>query len=45
MLQEQVQVLNNPQHSNTRWLDPTVNVLYAFSETLREGVVLVCFRT
>ncbi|KAI0284495.1 hypothetical protein BC826DRAFT_1055924, partial [Russula brevipes] len=25
----------------TRWLDPTVNVLYAFSETLGEGVGLV----
>ena len=26
----------------TRWLDPTVNVLYALSGTLGEGVSLVC---
>jgi hypothetical protein len=28
----------------TKWLDPTVNVLYAFSETLGEGVSLVSLR-
>ena len=45
VLQEQVQELNRSQRSNTKWLDPTVNVIHAFSETLREGVGLVCFRT
>lgn len=29
----------------TKWLNPTVNVLYAFSATLGEGVGLVCLRT
>jgi hypothetical protein len=29
----------------TKWLDPTVNVLYAFSATLGEGVGLVCINT
>ena len=45
VLQEQVQELNQSQRRNerwTRWLDPTVKVLYAFSETLGEGVTLVC---
>jgi hypothetical protein len=45
VLQEQAQDLNQSQRSNTRWLDPTVNVLRAFSETLGEGVGSVCFRT
>jgi hypothetical protein len=47
VLQEQVQELdlNQSQRSNTKWLEPTVNVLLAFSETLGEGVGLVCFRT
>src|SRR5882762_11606050 len=45
VLQEQVRELSQPQHNNTKWLDPTVNVLLAFSETLREGVGSVCFRT
>jgi hypothetical protein len=45
VLQEQVQELNGSQRSNTKWLDPTVNVLHAFSETLGEGVGSVCFRT
>jgi hypothetical protein len=26
----------------TKWLDPTINVLYAFSGTLGAGVSLVC---
>ncbi|KAF8497791.1 hypothetical protein F5888DRAFT_1695048 [Russula emetica] len=38
VLQEQVQQLNESQRSNTKWLNPTVNVLLAFSETLGEGV-------
>jgi hypothetical protein len=45
VLQELVQELNQSQRSNTKWLDPTVNVLLAFSETLGEGVGSVCFRT
>ena len=45
VLQEQVQQLNDSQRSNTKWLDPTVNVLLTFSETLGEGVGSVCFRT
>ncbi|KAN0126398.1 hypothetical protein V8E52_000038, partial [Russula decolorans] len=38
VLQELVQELNQSQRSNQKWLDPTVNVLLAFSETLRGGV-------
>jgi hypothetical protein len=48
VLQEQVQELNESQRSNARlkkWLDPTVNVLHTFSETLGGGVGSVCFRT
>jgi hypothetical protein len=44
VLQEQVQELNDSQRSNTKWLDPTVNVLHTFSETIGEGVGSVCFR-
>ncbi|KAF8497731.1 hypothetical protein F5888DRAFT_1634183 [Russula emetica] len=36
VLQEQVQKLNESQRSNTEWLDPTVNVIHTFSETLEE---------
>ena len=46
VLQQQVQHLHQSRSSDdrlTKWLDPTVNVLYAFSETLGEGVSLVCF--
>jgi hypothetical protein len=45
VLQQQVQELNQPQSSDerlTKWLDPTVKVLYTFSGTLGEGVSLVC---
>ena len=45
VLQEQVQELNEPRRRNTKWLDPTVNVVHAFSETLGEGVGSVCSRT
>ena len=45
VLQEQVQELNQSERGNTKWLDPTVNVINAFSETLGEGVGSVCFRT
>ncbi|KAF8495913.1 hypothetical protein F5888DRAFT_1924915 [Russula emetica] len=44
VLQQQVQELNRSQSSDerlTKWLDPTVNVLYTLSETLGEGVSLV----
>ncbi|KAI0278740.1 hypothetical protein BGY98DRAFT_933654 [Russula aff. rugulosa BPL654] len=41
VLQEQVLELNESQHNNTKWLDPTVGVLHAFSETLGEGASLV----
>ena len=45
VLQQQVQKTNQSQNSNerlTKWLDPTVKVLYTFSVTLAEGVSLVC---
>ena len=45
ILQEQVQGLDQTQRSDerwSRWLDPTVNVLFAFSGTLSAGVGLVC---
>jgi hypothetical protein len=46
MLQEQVQGLNESQSQlNTRWLNPTVNVLRSFSATLGGVGLPVCFRT
>jgi hypothetical protein len=42
VLQERVQELEQSRTSAerlTKWLGPTVNVLYAFSETIREGLV------
>ena len=45
LLQKQVQELNQSQSDDermARWLDPTVKVLYTLSETLGEGVSLVC---
>jgi hypothetical protein len=48
VLQEQVQELDESQRSNerlTKWLDPTVNVLHAFSEILGESIGLVSIRT
>ena len=45
LLHQQVQEFNQSRESDERlskWLDPTVNVLYAFSATLGEGVGLVC---
>ena len=44
ILQQQVQELDQSRISDkrlTKWLEPTVNVLYAFSETIGEGVSLV----
>jgi hypothetical protein len=46
VLQEQVQGLDSSRSADerwTKWLDPTVNVLYAFSGMLGSGVSLVCF--
>ena len=48
ILQLQVQGLDQPRSGDdrwTKWLDPTINVLYTFSETLGEGVGLVSLRT
>jgi hypothetical protein len=48
VLHQQVQDLNqsrNTHHRLTKWLDPTVNVLYVLSGTLGEGVGLVCIKT
>ena len=48
LLQEQVQGLDRSRNSGERWskwLDPTVNVLQAFSSILEAGASLVCFRT
>ena len=45
VLQQQVDKLNQSQHRNerwTRWLDPTIKVVHAFSVTLREHVTSVC---
>ena len=47
-LQRQLQGLEQSRRSDdrwTRWLDPTVNVLFTLSATLGEGVGLVCVRT
>ncbi|KAH9165972.1 hypothetical protein EDB89DRAFT_261326 [Lactarius sanguifluus] len=44
VLQDQVQEFEQSQSVDerlTKWLDPTVNVLYAFSATLGEGIGLV----
>jgi hypothetical protein len=44
VLHQQVQELNRSRSGSewlTKWLDPTVHVLYAFSGTLGEGVGLV----
>ena len=47
VLQQQLQGLDQSRTSDerwTRWLDPTVNVLYSLSGTLGEGVGLVRLR-
>ena len=44
VLQQQVQELDQSRSSDerwSRWLEPTANVLFAFSATLGEGVGLV----
>ena len=45
VLQQQVQESRRGDDRWTRWLDPTVNVLFTLSKTLGEGVGLVCVRT
>jgi hypothetical protein len=47
VLQQQVQGLDQSRNSDdrlTKWLDPTINVLYTLSATLGEGVGLVSLR-
>jgi hypothetical protein len=44
LIHQQVEGLQRDDDMLTKWLDPTVRVLYAFSETLGEGVCLVCPR-
>ena len=48
VLQQQVQGLDQFRNTDerwTKWLDPTVNVLYTFSNIIGAGVGMVCFRT
>jgi hypothetical protein len=48
LLQEQVSGLDRSRSGDerwTKWLDPTVNVLFAFSATIGGGVGTVCTRT
>jgi hypothetical protein len=48
VLHQQVQGLDQSMSSDdrwTKWLDPTVNVLYMLSKTLGEGISLVSLRT
>jgi hypothetical protein len=48
LIRQQVQGLHQSQRADerlTKWLNPTVNVLYTFSATLGGGVGTVCLRT
>jgi hypothetical protein len=48
ILQEQAQGVDQSQSGDERWskwLDPTVNVLQAFSSVLEAGASMVCFMT
>ena len=48
VLQEQVRGLDQARSGDIRWanwIDPTVNVLFAFSATIGAGVGMVCSRT
>ena len=47
VLQQQIQGIDQSWSDDrwTKWLDPTINVLFAFSSTLSTGVGLVCLRT
>ena len=42
LIHQQVQGLQRGDDMLTKWLDPTVRVLHALSETVGEGVSLVC---
>ena len=45
VLRDQTPNFNQPQNGDdrlTKWVAPTVNVLYAFSATIGQGVGLVC---
>ena len=45
VLREQIPAFNESHNGDdrlTKWVSPTVNVLYAFSETVGQGVRLVC---
>jgi hypothetical protein len=47
IVHQQVQKFHQSQAAYerlTKWLDPTMKVLYSLSETLGEGVSLVCVR-
>ena len=44
ILQEQVQGLHHGDERWSKWLDPTVNVLFAFSATIGAGISLVISR-
>jgi hypothetical protein len=46
-LREQIPAFNQSQNDDdglTKWVAPTVNVLYAFSDTLGQGIGLVSFK-
>ena len=48
VLRALVQLINQPQNVDnklTKWLDPTVNVLYAFSATLGDSIGLISCET
>jgi hypothetical protein len=48
VLQEQARGLDRSRSGDerwTKWLDPTINVLFAFSATIGAGISLVCPRT
>jgi hypothetical protein len=45
VLREQIPAFNQSQYGDdrlTKWVSPTVNVLYAFSATVGQGVGIVC---
>jgi hypothetical protein len=48
ILHQQVHELDQSRSTDerwSRWLDPTVNVIYVLSSTLAAGVSLVCLKT
>jgi hypothetical protein len=48
VLREQIPGFNESQDADnrlTKWVTPTVNVLYAFSDTLGQGIGLVSIKT